>query len=80
MNVEDNSHDPSKYYPYDLTSIMNTRSVPAAVTCSKSGGITSDILMHAVKHLDMKLCNMIEKKTCHIFFLMAMTIIFTCNS
>ncbi len=38
------------------TCIVNGRSVPAVVTCSESGSITSDILMQVPKHLDMKLC------------------------
>ncbi len=56
INFEDNSHGPNKYYPYGPTCIVKGRSVPAVVTYSESGSITSDILMQVLKHLDTNLC------------------------
>ena len=52
VNIEDNSHGPNKYYPYGPTCSVGGRSIPAVVTCSESGSITSNILMDVLQHID----------------------------
>jgi hypothetical protein len=45
INLEENSYGPDKYYPYGPTCTVFGHSVPALVTCSESGSITSNTLM-----------------------------------
>jgi hypothetical protein len=52
INFEDNSNGLSIW----TTCIVSGRSVPAVVTCSKSGSITNIICMQVMEHLDKKLC------------------------
>jgi hypothetical protein len=52
VDMEANSHGPEKYYPYGPTCTVLGKSVPAFVTCSESGSITSNILMDVLKHID----------------------------
>ncbi len=52
VNIEDISHDPNKYYPYGPTCSVGGGSIPAVVTCSESGSITSNILMDVLQHID----------------------------
>jgi hypothetical protein len=56
INFEDNSNGPKKYYSFGPICIVNGSSVPAVVTFSESGSITSNILMQVMEHLDEKLC------------------------
>ncbi len=52
VNMAENSHGPEKYYPYGPTCNLNGKQVPAVVTCSPSGSITSEILRSVLTHLN----------------------------
>ncbi len=52
LDFEENSHGLDKYYPYDPTCSIFSKTIPTFVTCSESGSITSNILMDVLKHID----------------------------
>jgi hypothetical protein len=51
-NLEINSHGTEKYFPFGLTCTIDGEKIPKFMGCSKRGGITTEILMEAMAHID----------------------------